>query len=87
MKKENNLVTVTIFDRECAAALVSLDYELKSLDISNPEEICFVFNYSEGIIETVDMYIKNKLKVKDTMLCDARNKLESMIRDHNNYNG
>lgn len=52
------------FDMGCSAALVSVGFELLSLEKSNPRKVQFVFRWEAGLEATIDDFWADKLEVK-----------------------
>lgn len=76
-KLENNFST---FDLGLAAALISVDFELVSLDKQkNPRKVLFVFKTKSDIGEKVDDYFSGKLKASARALFDNTKMLKNII--------
>jgi hypothetical protein len=51
------------FDLGCSAALTSIDFEIISLDRTNPHKIKFIFLKKPGLESAINDYWGNNLKV------------------------
>jgi len=67
------------FDLGCASALVSADFELVSLDKTNPKKVRFVFRREPGIENVVDEYWADRLEVKARTFFDNVKMLKNRI--------
>lgn len=74
--KINNFST---FDLGCSATLISVGFELMSLDKSNPRKVLFVFKNQVGIDEIVNDYFSGKLQVSARALFDNIKMLKNRI--------
>lgn len=67
------------YDLGCAAALVSVGFELALLDKENPRKVGFIFRGKEGINETIEAYFADKLKVRARTYFDNIRMLKNRI--------
>ena len=67
------------FDLGLAAALVTTNFSLISLDRSNLQKVQFVFRRSDGMDEAVDAYWANRLEVKARTYFDSLKMLKNRI--------
>ena len=67
------------FDLGCCAALVSVGYELVSLDKSNPKKVRFVFRKSPQIDDVVQEYWNDSLMVNAQAFFNAVKRLKNQI--------
>lgn len=67
------------FDLGAAASLVTADFELVTLDKSNPRKVQFVFRWTAGIEKVVDEYWADKLEVKARSFFDNIKMLKNRI--------
>ena len=79
MTNKNNPALFFTYDLGCAATLVSLGYDLDSLDKSNPRKVNFVFCWKSGIEKTVNLYWSNQLDIKARSLFDNIKMLKNRI--------
>lgn len=74
-QKENFLTA----DLGCAAALISVGFELISLDRQNSRRVIFVFKKKVGADEVVSNYFLNRLKVDARNFFDTIKMLKNLI--------
>jgi hypothetical protein len=67
------------FDLGASAALVSVGFELVSLDKSNPKKVRFVFRREPGTENVVDEYWADRLEVKARTFFDNVKMLKNRI--------
>ena len=67
------------YDLGCSAALISVGFELASLDSENPKKVRFVFTRKGGIDEAVSHYWSDKLTVNARTLFDNIKMLKNRI--------
>jgi len=67
------------YDLGACAALVSLGYELISLNKSNPKKVLFIFRNQDGIDEAVNSYWSDKLDVNAQTMFNAIKTLKNRI--------
>ena len=67
------------FDLACSAALISVGFELVSLEKSNPHKVQFIFRREPGIEKVVDDYWANRLKLKARSFADNNKMLKNRI--------
>jgi len=67
------------FDLGCSAALISMGFELISLDKQNPRKVLFIIARKENIDEVVDDYFSGKLMVSGRVLFDTIKMLKNRI--------
>ena len=67
------------FDLGCSAALISVDFELVSLDKANPRKAQFIFRREVGIEKVVDDYWADRLEVKARAFFDNVKMLKNRI--------
>lgn len=67
------------FDLGCAAALISADFRLVSLDKTNPAKVQFIFRREVGIEKIVDGYWADRLEVKARTFFDNVKMLKNRI--------
>ncbi len=67
------------FDLGCAAALISIGYELCKLNKENPRKVQFVFHRTKGLDEAVDEYWADTLKLPARSLFDNTKMLKNRI--------
>jgi hypothetical protein len=61
---DNYLNYLHTFDLGAAASLVSADFELVSLDKTNPKKVQFIFRREVGIEQVLDDYWADRLEIK-----------------------
>jgi len=76
---DNQIDNFSTFDLGCSAALVSVGFELISLDKQNPRKVLFIFAKKAGIDQTVNDYFSGKLKVSARTLFDNTKMLKNKI--------
>ena len=79
MTKTINQEIFPTYDMGCAAGLVSVGFELKSLDRSNPKKVLFCFTYEPGIEAAADDYFVDKLQVNGRTYFDNIKMLKNRI--------
>ena len=67
------------FDLGASAALVSANFELVSLDKTNPKKVRFIFRREAGIEKVVDDYWTDRLEVKARTFFDNLKMLKNRI--------
>ena len=67
------------FDLGLATCLVSLGYELWSLDKTNPKKVQFIFKRADGIDMVVNDYWQDDLKINARTLFDNQKMLKNRI--------
>jgi len=67
------------FDLGCSSALISVGFELVSLDKENPRKVRFIFRRKVGIDEAVNDYFSEKLKVSARAMFDNIKMLKNRI--------
>ena len=67
------------FDLGCSAALISMGFELISLDKQNPRKVLFIFSRKKNIDEVVNDYFSGRLKVSGRVLFDNIKMLKNRI--------
>lgn len=67
------------YDLGACAALVSVGYELISLDKTNPRKVLFIFQNEHGIEQTVKDYWSDKLQVNARSMFDNIRMLKNQI--------
>lgn len=67
------------YDLGCSAALVSVGYELVSMDKANPRKVQFIFARREGIDDAVNDYFSDKLQVRARTLFDNVKMMKNRI--------
>lgn len=55
---------ITTYDLGISSALLSANFELISMDKTNPKKVQFIFRRETGIEKVVDDYFADKLKIK-----------------------
>jgi len=70
---------LSTYDLGCSTALVSCDFELASLDKSNPRKVQFIFHRKNGIEKVVDQYWADHLEVKARTFFDNSKMLKNRI--------
>jgi hypothetical protein len=78
-QKDDQLNFFNTYDLGCSAALVCADFELVSLDKTNPRKVQFVFRRKPEIESTVDDYWADKLEVKARKYFDTIKMLKNRI--------
>lgn len=66
-------------DLGCAAALMSLDFDLLSLERANPRKVQFRFRKAKTIDEMANEYFLGKLTIKARLMFDNIKTLKNMI--------
>ncbi len=69
----------TTYDLGVSAALLCADFELLSVEKSNPRKAMFVFRREVGIEETSNKYFGNTLKVKARSYFDHLKALKNKL--------
>jgi hypothetical protein len=67
------------YDLGCAGALVSVGFELVSLDKENPRKVRFVFRKKDGMDQTIEAYFSDRLELKARILYDNLRMLKNRI--------
>lgn len=67
------------FDLGAAASLVTADFELVTLDKSNPRKVQFIFRWTDGIEKIADEYWADKLEIKARSFFDNIKMLKNRI--------
>ena len=67
------------YDLGCAAALISVGFELVSLDKANPRKVQFIFRREVGIEKVVDDYWVDRLELKARAFFDNTKMLKNRI--------
>ncbi|MCX6736521.1 MAG: DUF5659 domain-containing protein [Candidatus Parcubacteria bacterium] len=75
---DNQTDYFSTFDLGCSAALISVGFELFSLDKQKPK-VLFVFAKKVGIDEVINDYFSDKLKVSARTLFDNTKMLKNRI--------
>jgi hypothetical protein len=76
---DNQIDNFSTFDLGCSAALVSVGFELISLDKQNPRKVLFIFSKKAGIDQAVIDYFSDKLKVSARTLFDNTKMIKNRI--------
>lgn len=69
----------TTYDLGCSAALISIGFELVSLDKQNQRKVLFIFARKGYIEKTVNEYFSNQLKVNARSFFDNIKSLKNRI--------
>ncbi|MFH0853439.1 MAG: DUF5659 domain-containing protein [bacterium] len=69
----------TSFDLGASAALVCADFELLTLDKTNPRKAMFVFKREDGIEGKIDDYWADRLEVKARTYFDTLKMLKNRL--------
>jgi len=69
----------TTFDLGCSSALISADFELVSLEKSNPRKVQFIFRRKLGIDKAVSDYWSDRLEIKARTFFDNTKMLKNRI--------
>lgn len=67
------------YDLGCAAALISVGFELASLDKEDPRKVLFIFRGKAGIKNVVDDYWADRLEVKARTFFDNVKMIKNRI--------
>ncbi|MDD5626002.1 MAG: DUF5659 domain-containing protein [Patescibacteria group bacterium] len=67
------------YDLGCSAALISVGFELISLDKQDPHKVLFIFKRKVGIDKAINDYFSNKLKVAARSLFDNIKMIKNRI--------
>ena len=67
----------TTYDLNLASVLITLDYELYSLDKTNPKKVCFIFKKKKNIKKTASDYFNDKIKVSALTLLNNQKNLKN----------
>jgi len=67
------------FDLGCSAALISVGFELISLDKQNPRKVLFCFRKKAGLEEAINDYFAGKLLIDARSLFDNIKALKNRI--------
>jgi len=76
---DNQLNNFSTYDLGCSAALISVGFDLISLDKQNPRKVLFIFERKVGIDERVNDYFSDRLKVSARTLFDNIKMLKNRI--------
>jgi hypothetical protein len=79
LEQDNQTNNFSTFDLGCSAALISVGFELVSLDKQNPRKVLFIFEKKAGIDQAVIDYFSGKLKVSARTLFDTTKMLKNRI--------
>jgi hypothetical protein len=79
LEQNNQIDNFSTFDLGCSAALISVGFELLSLDKQNPRKVLFIFSKKVGIDQAVNDYFSGKLKVSARTLFDITKMLKNRI--------
>lgn len=79
LETDNQINDFSTFDLGCSAALISVGFNLVSLDKQNPRRVLFVFGIKVGIDETVNDYFSGRLQVDARTLFDNIKMLKNRI--------
>jgi len=79
LKQNNQIDNFSTFDLGCSAALISVGFELISLNKQNPRKVLFIFAKKDGIEKVVNDYFSGKLKVSARALFDTTKMLKNRI--------
>lgn len=66
-------------DLGCSAALLSLGFNLLALDKENPQKVKFIFEWAEGIDESIKSYWDYGLMVDGQTYFNALKRLKNQI--------
>lgn len=75
-QKEKQFVT---FDLGLASALVSLNFQLKGIDKTNPKKARFIFSQSKEVEKVMNNYWSDKLSTNARTLFDNQKMLKNRI--------
>lgn len=67
------------YDLGCSAALISVGFELISLDKQNQRKVLFIFKRKVGIDDAVNDYFSDRLEVSARKLFDNTKMLKNRI--------
>ena len=67
------------YDLGIATALLCADFELLSVDKTNPRKALFIFKREDGIEEVVNQYFSNRLNVKGRLFFDNLKALKNKL--------
>jgi hypothetical protein len=67
------------FDLGCAAALVTADFELLTLDRANPRKVRFIFHRGAGIEKVADDFWSDRLEQKSRSFWDNIKNLKNRL--------
>ncbi len=67
------------YDLGCAATLISVGFQLVSLDKANPRKVLFVFRGEDEIKKVVDDYWADRMEVKARAFFDNIKMLKNRI--------
>ena len=76
---DNQINYFSTFDLGSCAALISVGFELTSLDKQNPHKVLFVFKKKIGVEEAVNDYFSGNLKVSARTMFDNIKMLKNRI--------
>ena len=69
----------TTYDLGCSTALLCADFELITVEKSNPRKALFVFKKESGIEETANKYFSDRLNVKARSFFDHLKALKNKL--------
>ncbi|MDL1953047.1 hypothetical protein FBR07_02605 [Candidatus Uhrbacteria bacterium UHB] len=69
----------TLYDLNCAAALVCSGFELLSVGRDNPRKCLFIFRKQDGIEELCDLYWSDRLEIKARAYADTIKALKNKL--------
>lgn len=69
----------TTYDLGCSTALLCADFELLSVEKTNPKKALFVFRRKVGIEETANSYFADRLEVKARSFFDHLKALKNKL--------
>ncbi|MCX6751927.1 MAG: DUF5659 domain-containing protein [Candidatus Nomurabacteria bacterium] len=69
----------TTYDLGCSTALLCADFELLSVEKSNPRKALFIFHKKIGIEEIANKYFADKLEVKARSFFDNLKALKNKL--------
>lgn len=73
----NEVITVT--DLGCAAALITANFELLTLDRINPRKVKFIFRKEIGITKVADDFWSDRLEQKSRLFWDNIKNLKNRL--------
>ena len=75
----NNDDVIATFDLGCAAALITANFELFSMDRENPRKVKFIFRRESGIEKVADDYWSDRLEQKSRSFWDNMKNLKNRL--------
>ncbi|MEI7777760.1 MAG: DUF5659 domain-containing protein [bacterium] len=69
----------TTYDLGCSTALLCADFELLTIEKTDPKKALFVFRKQDGIEETANKYYANSLEVKARSYFDYLKALKNRL--------